>query len=815
MSAAYHCPNPPAPPASPSAARAMEAMRLGQFRDAIKLFKQLVKEEGKDWLDGLAQAYAARARELAAKEMYEDAQILLENTAATDGAVRDPLLYVHCLVKRGQHQKAAEHALKYVGTDKLAAAEAARMGEVAAALSLVTPRRRDAAVDPHSERGRWLEQAAAARLALAAWLEGKPYEEIDPLLRRISMGSDFKAVRLILKALITAQLDANRARQLMDPIAPQSPFAALRFAVEAALATPQSDHLRSCSAASGPERSFFLQVNGLSESGCQSLGEFVKAENGGPGSLFAYLIKQADKEQADDIKKACLNLLPRAPDRLPRFEKSFGPLSAFDKSRVLALAAEARRDWDAAERHWRAAAASLETMGAPANLALGVIYRHLAHLAGAHDGIDVELDDAAVDYLESSLRSDHNHLPTALKLIAHYRAKNRLGDWGRLVEQVLACFPDEAAVLLAAVAWAAHAGDLDRAIGHAHKLLLLDPINPAVRKRMIELRMLLARQKMRANRPDLAEQEIAEASKLELPEAPSSPLRISAALIALGRAGSAAAVARLREAVHLAGGDVCAWVQASLEHLLMGSTGDGSVLRRGIKEAQKTPPTKEAILSLAAAVDGDAARDHGAAVASLIRGMRRWLLKGATLAWSADEVRPVVAMLRQAEAYQELGAYAEQGLARNQRGGMWHVYRLVAETKGNAGVLCENDVEDLADIADNAAQDGRLNDARLIWSFLDSADDRESAKATATDAEGPLDELISNIITASLARISPEEVARLIAKHGEAKATKIVAGKLEKSTAGAILPAEKLREFAQEMVQRVMAEIARPPTAKE
>jgi cellulose synthase operon protein C len=793
----------------------MEAMRLGQFRDAIKFFKQLVKEEGRHWLDALAQAYVGRARELAAKGMYEDAQILLENTAAHDGAVRDPLLYVHCLVKRGQHQKAAEHALKYVGTDKLAAVEAAQLGEVAAALSLVTPRRLDAAVDPHSERGRWLEQAAAARLALAAWLEGKPYEEIDPLLSRISMRSDFKAMRLILKALITAPLDTDRARQLMDPVAPQSPFAALRLAVEAALAAPHSDHLRGCSAASGPERSFFLQVNGLSESGCQSLAEFVKAENNGPGSLFAYLIKQTDKERADDIRKACLSLLPRVPDRLSRFEKSFGPLSAFDTSRVLALAAEARRDWDAAERHWRAAAASLEATDTPANLALGVIYRHLAHLAGAHDGIDVGLDDAAVNYLERSLRSDHNHLPTALKLIAHYRAKNRVDDWGRLVEKVLACFPDEAAVLLAAVEWAANAENLDRAIEHAHKLLLLDPINPAVRKRMIELRMLLARQKMRANRPDLAEQEIAEALKLELPEAPSSPLRIAAALIAFERANSSAAVARLREAVHLAGGGVCAWVQASLEHLLMGSAGDGSVLRRELKAAQQAPPTKEAILALAAAVDGT--NEHGAAVASLIRSMRRWLLKGATLAWSTDEVRPVVAMLRQAEAYRELGAYAKQGLARNQRGGMWYVYRLVAETKGNAGVLCEDDVEDLAEIADDAAQNGRLDDARLIWSFLESADDREAADDTDadTDADGYLQDLISNIITASLARVSPEEVARLIAKHGGTKATKIVAGKLQKSTAGAIVPAEKLRELAQEMVEAVMAEMARPLRAKE
>jgi tetratricopeptide (TPR) repeat protein len=806
-------PNALATPASPKAAQALEAMRRGYFKDAIKLFKQLVKEEGPRWLGELAQAYAARARELAAKGMYEDAQILLDNTTAQDGTVRDPLLYVHCLLKRGQHQKAAEHALKYVGTGKLSAPEAARLGEAAAALSLATPCRLDTAVDPHSERGKWLGQAAAARQALAAWLEGKPREDIDPLLNRISMRSDFRAVRLILKALITAPLDADRARQLMEPVSPQSPFAALRFAVEAALAAPASDPVRNVLAPSGPERSFLLEVNGLSESGCQALAQFVKAESSGPGSLFSHLIRQIGTECTDDIRQACLSLLPQVPDRLSRFEKSFGPLSAFDKARVLALAGEAKEDWDAADWHWRAAAASLEANGdAGANLALGVIYRHLARLAGADLDFDAELDEVAVDYLDKGHRFDPDHLPTALKLIAHYRTKDRLDDWGRLVETVLARFPDEAAVLLAAVEWAAHAADLDRAIELAHKLLLRDPINAAVRKRLIELHLLLARKKMYANRPDLAQQVVDEALKLEQPEAPSFPLRIAAALIALSRSGSSAAVAQLREAVDLAGGDVCAWVQASLEHLLMGGAGDGSVLRRELKAAQKAPPTKEAILFIAAAVDGDGAREH-VSVASLIRGMRRWLLKGATLPWSAEEVRPVAAMLWQADAYKELGAYAKQGLARNRSEGIWHCYRLIAETKGNVAVLCGDDAEELAEIADDAAHNGRLHDAKLIWRFLDSADDREAT--TDADDDRYLDELVSKFFFASLQRISPEEVARLIAKHGAAKATKLVAGKLQGSPVGAIVPPEKLSELAQGMVAEVMAQNARQPQARE
>src|SRR5262249_38572782 len=206
----------------------------------------------------------------------------------------NPLLYVHCLVKRGQQQKAAEHALKYVGTGKLATDQAARLGEVAAALSLAAPCRLETPPDPHSERGKWLEQATAARQAMAAWLEGKPHEDIDRLLSRISLRSDFSALRLILKALITAPLDPDRARHLMVAIAPQSPFAALRDAVEAALAAPRAGLLATSTGANGAQRSFICQIHGLVESGGQSPAQLIKAESSGPGSLFAYLIRQVE-----------------------------------------------------------------------------------------------------------------------------------------------------------------------------------------------------------------------------------------------------------------------------------------------------------------------------------------------------------------------------------------------------------------------------------------------------------------------------------------------------------------------------------------
>src|SRR6266851_3773895 len=84
--------------APPLASRATEAMRLGDFKQAIDLFKRLVKQDARlEWRDALAEAYAGRARILAAKGMFEEAEIALSKTAAPEGTVQDPLLYVQCL----------------------------------------------------------------------------------------------------------------------------------------------------------------------------------------------------------------------------------------------------------------------------------------------------------------------------------------------------------------------------------------------------------------------------------------------------------------------------------------------------------------------------------------------------------------------------------------------------------------------------------------------------------------------------------------------------------------------------------------------
>ena len=269
----------PEVPAASLANRATDAVRLGRFKDAIELLKRLIKQDpSPEWRNALADAYAGRARALAAKGMFKEAKIVLGNTAATDGTVREPLLHLQCLIRQGQFQKAGAHAFLYVGTGKVSASEAPQLAELAAALSLAVPIPLEAPADRTSERAKWVEQALNARQALSAWIEGKSEEEIDPLLNRIPLRSPFKALRLILKSLITAPQNPERARQFLEGIPAELPFASFRLAVSAALPGEPAEMLDSWSRSSKVQQSFMAEVSGLPSTAFQTLGLYVTRE---------------------------------------------------------------------------------------------------------------------------------------------------------------------------------------------------------------------------------------------------------------------------------------------------------------------------------------------------------------------------------------------------------------------------------------------------------------------------------------------------------------------------------------------------------
>jgi tetratricopeptide (TPR) repeat protein len=805
------------------AAKATEAMRLGGFKEAIELLKRLVKQDPEPrWRDMLADAYAGRARSLAAKGMFDEAETALNKTAAADGTVREPLLYVQCLAKRGQLGKALQHAVKYIGTDKVPAASAAQMAELTAALWLVAPVRVDAQADPSSELGQWALSAAAAQQSLAAWVEGKPAQEIDPLLSRIPMRSAFRPLRLILKSLITAPTDPVRARQLLDSIGRQSPFACWRDAAAAALPEETQEPPTNAAPPSRAQCLFAAEVKGLEADESRLLAEFVKAERSGAAALISFLTSRAAALPATEAKSACFNLLARAPDRLRQVESTFGSLAEFDRARILALAAEAANDWERAEAQWCIAAKAAERSAEPeSGLIAGVIYRHVAGLAETYKEIAGGGDiSPSIDYLERSLRADPDHLPAVLKLIGLYRTEEQDKDWHRSVEDAARRFPQQSAVLLQAVDSAIARKAYKRAVGFARRILALDPINQAVRQRMIELQITHARKQARSKRADLAWKELADAAEWERQDAPSWRLCVNQGLVAWELGNVADAEARLRRGVELAGGGVVGWFCASIEHALMkGGAASEAVLREELVQARNAvAPAKEEILSVALAFSLEEIPEARKDIVPLVFRIRGWLLQGANLAWTAAEIHPVSEMLRLAGAYDLLADYARQALLRTPDDATWKLYRVMARVKGDAERLSVREEDELMDLVEDAEARKDFHTANRIQRFLDSVPDFPTAshgtrRGPSAKGIGSFDDteerLISQLLEVSLEETPPKMVERLVAKLGRERAISAVLERLRRTPLGQLFPVENVRRVAEEMVDMAGGQTSR------
>ena len=277
------------------------------------------------------------------------------------------------------------------------------------------------------------------------------------------------------------------------------PFAA---AARLAIAPDTDALLAGWSRLSPTQQHFVTAARGLPAEAADTLRQVEDAERRGPAALISVLLRQAAALPRADLRAACVELLVQVPDQLGQVERAFGPLTDIEKQRVLALAAEAKQDWRKAEQHWCSLTEALARQANPeARLSQGVVFRHLADLVADRPPLRDEAEDPQAQYLERSLTADPAHLPTALRLIARYRETDRSREWYRAVDRAMQTFPAESAVLVQAVDAAVARKSYKKAAGFARKLLALDPINQAVRQRMIALQIAQARKQMRAARP--------------------------------------------------------------------------------------------------------------------------------------------------------------------------------------------------------------------------------------------------------------------------------------------------------------------------
>jgi tetratricopeptide (TPR) repeat protein len=796
-------------------ARAAEALRRERFKEAVELFKTLARQDPQQrWRDALADAYFGRARDLSGKGMFKEAAMVLENTLTPSGTLRDPYLYVTCLIREGQQAKAAAYLLKTIAHPDVPAKEQAALEGLTAALLLTVPQLPVCPPPVTPEAARWRDAALAAREAIAAWVDGASAEAMERHLGRISLRSAFRPVRLLLKTLITLPADPVRTLGLLETIDRQSPFFPLRMAVEAGLRAGSGLDADAWQRLTPAQQAFVAETGGLPAESVQSLTRLSAAAQGGPAALFTYLLKQSDLPEAE-LRSACLNLLPKVPDRIAQFEQRWGPLSRLDQYRVQALAAEARGDWPRVEEFWNLAARLTGTAeDRPSRLSSGVIYRHLAHLAthnGAFTGGPDPQDDPRIFYLERSADADPDHIPTILARMAWYRREERQKDWHRLADEAVQRFPEDSQILLQATQSAVVRQAYKKAAGFARRLLTIDPINPGARRQMIELQLAHARKQMRAKRADLAARELAMAAEWDRADAPNGVLRIARGIVALQGGEKEQAEAWLREGVTLAGGGVAGWFRAVLEaELMQCAGGDALWLRDELARARRTSPTKEVVMAIVSSLGQVPAGDSKRGLLGLVLGMRAWLSQAAGLAWSSAEVQILADVFVRFEAFDVLRDYARAARRREPGHWEWRFYEIVARTRGDSRrmTLAESDAID--DMGEAASDRGDAQAVKRLARFIGMEQPRLSHRGRVTGDdldEGGEFELLE-LLKLALKDMPKGATDGLRSRVREIGREAAIAEFLEMtrgSEMGAEMPLRMLREFCEEMVDNAMS----------
>lgn len=483
---------------------AQAALAAARYKDAIELFKGLLKRERRaDWLTGLAAAYAGRAQQLVAKDMLKEALALWRIRA---DACQVPLLegpYLGWLMQAGQVEQAlrlmpALHTLPPAVRD-LALAQLAPAVLVAADASLA-----DLPAELQAHR-------AAARLAISACTQGDP-AALDAALQGLSFRSPYRDLRPLLKALSLVSSQPAAAAASLARADGQGPMRALQQALRVCL-MPGTDWLAALHGLDAASRELVLDLKGCPAAQRALVLELAARAGPAapvPGDLFDLLQRHRRAWPGAAAQALALRLLPHTVQRLDTFVATFGPLDGTERARVLALAAELKLRHEEAEPHWLRLV-GLQKAAPHGQRRAALVLRRLAD-EHAHHSSEGALCQHAQDWLEQSLKLDPGDRDSHLRLLRDARQRGDLKQARQRLEAAQQQCPGDALVLQEAVEIALAAGAYKKAAGLAREVLRADPINPRVRGLLGLAHMAHAHKLIGAHKYAAARQELDEAA---------------------------------------------------------------------------------------------------------------------------------------------------------------------------------------------------------------------------------------------------------------------------------------------------------------
>lgn len=501
--------------------RALKLLKSAKYKEASKLFKDLLKESDKqEWRENLAYCYVQRALDFATKGMYKEALVLWENhrqyAQPPYFAYQQYIIWL-MLTKKQDEFYACLKQLSVEQLDK-------QYPKLAAVLGFLI-------FTGHPELEQHLPQGSVfiahfkiIQAALQAFRDNNR-ELLRQTLKQLPYRSAFRDLRSLLHGIAAMPGSMQQAQSLLGRIPVNSvyyPSAKLLLAsiLEGAALVQALLQLNY------PQRTLVGELKCLSKNQMEFIEHFCRLQDNLSDKVqFNLALQYQQLIGSDFTQQFCQSLLPRYAAGKKDFTKSFPGANEFEENRISALSCEQDNKLYDAGYYWKLCINSLkEEEGADNGLKIALILRHMAK---------AEPDaEAQIELLIDSLDYDTEDRYCYLQIIHYYSQQRETAkDYKLWLNKAVEKFPQDREVLTLAVNAATANKTYKKAGQYASKILKVDPLNSFARQTLFSCHRAQARKLMREKKYALVAKAIKQADKLKLGKSYQQQIHLMKALL--------------------------------------------------------------------------------------------------------------------------------------------------------------------------------------------------------------------------------------------------------------------------------------------
>lgn len=542
------------------AAAAQSKLDAGYYKEAIDLYKQLLKQgDNKDWRLGLAECYLKRALSFADKGMVKEAAVLWDNYAQfAEQPYQGRALYIAWLLQINNIAtiKAALNGLTAQQLDEHYPELAGLLG-----LLILTERPELEALLP--EDSQFITHLAWVRSALTAYRNNK-LEDLDQALKQLPFRSAFRDFRTLLKAALLLPESVAQAQALLAKIPDSSPY---RQAAELLQATTDEglalvDELLQCAPR---QRQWVGALKKFSKKQLELL-DILSRQNGHLSDKIKFNCALQFRELfgADSAKAYCRAALSDYPAGQRDFSKQFGGIDEFEQCRLKALVYERNKNFQDGDYYWQQGIAILKQQGESAAFKIALIMRHIA----SHQ----QFPEDSAKWLIRSLEYDPASRDSYLKILKYYdHDPDYADDFKTWLDKGIKAFPQDIDLLVFAIKAATANKAFKKAAQHAKTLLKIDPVNTFAKQVLFASHLAHARKLIKTKKFHLVEKEIQQAEKLTIGKRYQNQAQLMRGfLVMVAEDGKQGLQQIAQVAQKMNEGDACGYFCIVVEALLMG-----------------------------------------------------------------------------------------------------------------------------------------------------------------------------------------------------------------------------------------------------